>query len=174
MKIRFKMVFFKKTRQLKGLWLTIMIGLMIIFIEIQGVSALELNPFADTKTFTADGKWGTITINSNFMWIDTGKVAEYSLTSTSEGVIELTMNGIATIYKEGTLFDDVNYGGASLKSGNYYLWAAKDNYVEIPDTYKKICNEVEKNGTQYCQNVVATYEKENQPSYSWYCTKEKF
>ena len=72
--------------------------LMVMMISIPLISALELNPFADSKDYSKivqpdmsdfikedfNTDYGVITLTSNFLWIGTGKVAEYSLTKNTK------------------------------------------------------------------------------------------
>ena len=67
-------------------------------------------------------KYGIITLSSS----KTGKIIEYSLTEVNEGLINLHMRGKATLYSDGSLFDDTNFKTkagdlSSLKSAKYFI-----------------------------------------------------
>ena len=56
---------------------------------------------------------------------------------------------------------------------NKYINFLKDNYVDVPDTFKQQCDLIKgdaingTNDTQNCYNVTATTKKINQPITSW-------
>ena len=166
---------------------------IVTLISVTLISSADLNPFSDTKTFssvvTADmsdyikedfnSKYGVITLNSKFMYVDTGKVAEYSLTKNTEYcIINCEAEGKVKLYSDGVIFDDVKFKtltgqDTSIVSSEYYVFNGyKDNYVDVPDTYKKVCielklNDTNKNETQSCSEVVDTYKSVNQPIEIW-------
>lgn len=166
--------------------------LFAMLLILPSVSALELNPFADSKNFkpipTEDmsnflkedfnAKYGVIELRSNFMWVDTGKVAEYSLTKNTElCMINCEAEGKVTLYSDGTLFDDVkfiNLGGedTTIRSSEYLLFDGyQDNYIDAPATYKEVCEDLAINGTsaggKSCHQIPLTYVKENHPIEVW-------
>ena len=163
--------------------------LIISVLPLSLASALELNPFADSKNFEPvitddmsafikedfNPQYGVIELHSNILWIDTGKIAEYSLTSTSESVINLGMEGKATLYSDGTLFDDTAFknnkgNDVTLQEGRYFILVTKDNYVDVVDTIKKVCVDVLNKTTDRTESICHddyTYKEENQPITAW-------
>jgi hypothetical protein len=114
-------------------------------------------------------KYGVITLSSS----KTGKLAEYSLTTNTElCLINCSAEGKVTLYQDGVIFDDVMFTTltgqpASIKSSEYLLFDSyKDNYVDVPDTYKEVCVENALKETN-CFNQPATYKKVNQPIEIW-------
>ena len=157
----------------KGYTAIIISCLMIMFMIIPNVSA-----FGETKSFIPDSKYGTIELWNNYkIPFISSKIAEYTLTSTSESIIDLSMAGTARLYSDGTLFDDITFkkaGGSStnIREGSYYIQIIKDNYIDVPDTYKEVChdskvNETNKESIKTCNQEVATYKKVNQPINVW-------
>lgn len=146
----------------KKLFVMILLGMFLISF----VSAFELNPFATKKIYWDSIKidtsdylkedfnvdYGIIKLSDTFLWIETDRIAEYSLSEVKESILNIEMIGKATIYKDGTLFDyagfkDISNEWTSIKEGQYYIEVIKDNYVEIPDTYKTVCYTNESNTT---------------------------
>ena len=135
--------------------LLICYSIIILFSITTLVSSADLNPFSDTKTFnptiTADmsdfiqadfnEKYGVITLNSKFMYVDTGKIAEYSLIKNTElCMINCEAEGKVTLYSDGVIFDDVKFKtltgeDTSIISSEYLIFNSYlDNYVDVPDT----------------------------------------
>ena len=166
-----------------------LILITILFLAIPIVSAIELNPFATVKsvekTPTTDmsnfikedfnSKYGVIRLSNTFLWIETDKVAEYSLTKNTEFCfINCEAEGKVTLYSDGILFNDVKFKtltglDTSIQNSEYLILTdIKDNYVDVPDTTKEVCvdNEIVK-GTRNCHTEVLTYKKVNQPIETW-------
>ena len=162
----------------------IIVGMMLSFIVVAGLVGFVIaqEPVSITteytKTITTDlspfikddfnPKYGVITLVSS----KDGKMAEYSLTSTTESIVDIEMQGKATLYQDGTLFDDISFksmtgDAVNLKQGLYYTLVIKDNFVDVPDTFKKQCEPTLDNKSEYCYNVTVTYKKENQPISTW-------
>jgi hypothetical protein len=132
---------------------------------------------SDMSPFIKEGfnpKYGVITISSSKI----GKIAEYSLTKNTEYcMMNCEAEGKVILYQDGTLFDDVKFKtltglDTSIKSSEYLIFNGyQDNYIDVPDTYKEVCEEVkgnETNGTsKVCRQEVDTYKKENQPIEIW-------
>jgi hypothetical protein len=169
----------------------IIILMIAVILVVPMVLAFSLNPFEDIKTvdlnITSDmskfiqndfnSNYGAITISNSFLWVETDKIAEYSLTSTSESIIDIAMYGKVTLYQSGTLFDDINFKDklnelTNLKDGNYYILLSKDNYIYVSNVYEEQCytilaNEINKTDEGFnCYNV-STYKLENQPIQVW-------
>jgi hypothetical protein len=144
----------------------LIVALILSMFLISFASALEINPFADSKSFTTElkqdtssflvedfnSKYGIVTINSNFMWVESGKVAEYSLTSNTEVcLIDCEAHGKAILYTDGLLFEDTLFKDDSGKdvaiSFKYYIKGTESYEVNTPE-YKEVCGTVtNKNGT---------------------------
>jgi hypothetical protein len=180
----------KKSRKIINRKALGLLFMMVMMISIPLISALELNPFADSKEYSKiitpdmsdfikadmNEEYGVITLTSNFLWLGTGKVAEYSLTkNTKLCMINCEAEGKIKLYSDGVLFDDVKFKtltgqDTSIVSSKYYILDGYlDNYIEVPDAYKEECVEIiNKNGTtEECSQVVDTYRKENQPVENW-------
>lgn len=173
-----------------------LLGLMVIIslLLIGNVSALELNPFADKKIYEPtlkedlsdfikedfNEKYGVIRLSKTFFWIESDRIAEYSLTKNTEKcIINCEAEGKVTLYQDGRLFDDVKFMNigqtkeVGIKDSKYLIFDRyKDNYVNVPDTYKEVCETVEANttleeDTTSCYDVVDTYKKVNSPIEIW-------
>lgn len=175
---------------------SILMGMIIlagIIIAIAGVivaedtgllvdSKFDATVQTDMSPFIKDGfnpKFGAITLSDK---LTTNKIAEYSLTSTTESIIDIGMEGKATLYEDGTLFDDVVSKDVSGKSisvnGDYYILITKDNFINITLTYKQECF-IPKEGEliygipakvdakEVCYNVSDKIELQNKPITEW-------
>ena len=102
---------------MRKLFLTFILALLLV----STISALELNPFAEIKDYTKvitpdlsdfikedfNEKYGAITIDDTFMWIGTGRVAEYSLIENTEYcIINCKARGKVKLYSDGRVFED--------------------------------------------------------------------
>lgn len=163
----------------------------MILLSVSSVSAFELNPFADKKIYEPTLKedvsdfikqdfneqYGVIKLSKTFFWIDTDKVAEYSLIeNTEQCLINCEARGKAVLYSPGKLFDDLNFidkRGLSLDINAKYLIKTIETYeVEVPDTYKEVCEKVASNLTKgdyenSCYEVVDSYKKETRENEVW-------
>lgn len=132
----------------KKLFIMIIIGFVLL-------SFLSLVS-ADTKTTTKDSqditlspflktdfnsKYGAIKIKDSL----SNNVIQYSLTKNTESCFGLCFGkGRATLYKDGTLFDSIYFKNSDGKTINFYdykiyvLDGYKDNYISVPDKYKKV------------------------------------
>lgn len=114
--------------------------------------------------------YGVIKYNKNQYWFFPEKVAEYSLVSTTESIINIEMYGRATLYEEGILFDDVHYKDTTGKltsviDGQYYILEKKDNPTQVIDKVKETCKK-SLNGTDDCTKEY-TYKTVNNPTEEW-------
>jgi hypothetical protein len=159
--------------KMKSIWLFLLIG----FLLIGTVSAWELNPFADTKyyetskdavtsdflkeTFNAD--YGVIQFSKTFLWVETDRIAEYSLIESKDSVIDAYAYGKATLYSDGKLFDSATFKDAKgsekeLRDAQYFI-SINESYEEENNTYIEVCEkELAKNGTQICKWEVEKYQ----------------
>lgn len=171
-----------------------MLLLGMVILSLGSVSALELNPFAEKKiyepTLTSDvsdfikqdfnEKYGTIKLSKTFFWIETDKIAEYSLVeNTEQCLINCEARGKAVLYSPGKLFDDLNFidkKGMNLDINAKYLIKTIETYeVEVPDTYKEVCEKAVSNETKdlllkeesSCYQVVDTYKNETKENEVW-------
>lgn len=131
---------------------------------IGNVYAMELNPFADTvihekKINDVDNEflkedfneqYGVIEITETFLWIPTKEIAEYSLTeSTNECIFNCYAKGKVTIYKQGKLFDNIDFLASetdlrNAKSIKAYVSENKSNMRLVED---KRTERILENGT---------------------------
>lgn len=168
----------------------ILFGIVVLSIlMISTVSALELNPFADIKIvekeitqdmpdfikadFNRD--YGVIRLSKTFLWVETDKIAEYSLTeNTAQCLINCYAKGKSVLYYDGALFEDILF---KTKSGlpininsKYYLKGTEEYIVETP-VYKETCEDYfdEKNGTttKQCRNDLVDTLKETKTREVW-------
>lgn len=163
-----------------------LIMILMVFLFVPTVSAMELNPFADTtfssKTITSDmpdfikenfnSEYGVIRLSKTFFWFETDKIAEYSLTdNTKICSSDCEAIGKAILYSDGILFNDVQFRTLSGKNTSIISWkiqiyeGMKDNYVGVPDKYEEVCK-TNISGT-YCHNETITYRQENHPLEIW-------
>ena len=163
---------------------------IIILILLAGqVSALELNPFATIKIpekqITPDmndflkedfnSKYGVIRLSDTFLWIESDKIAEYSLTkNTEQCLIDCEAEGKAILYRNMSLFDDMKFynkfGG--LRNLDYKIYIlGTEEYIEETPIYEEICKDITdlKNGTinKVCQNVQIDIKKETKTREVW-------
>jgi len=153
----------------------------------------SLNPFADKKIFepiiTEDMsnfikkdfniQYGVIRLSKTFFWIETDRIAEYSLTKNTEYcMVNCEAEGKVKLYLDGILFDNVQFKKlngeeASIESSEYLTSnSMQDNFVNIPNTYKEVCITYKANGTNpegmiACHQEVDTYKLINQPIKRW-------
>jgi hypothetical protein len=131
------------------------------------ISALELNPFATSKLSTIvidddmsnfikedfNADYGVIRLSKTFFWIETDKLAEYSLTSVENSIINSQATGKATLYQSGKLFDDVSYKntlGKSLELSNvqFYILTNVEYTEKEVASYKEVCEDIVSNDTK--------------------------
>lgn len=138
----------------------ILVGLMfcITLLMCNFASAFELNPFADKKIYEPslkedmsdfikqdfNSKYGAIRLSKTFLWIETDKVAEYSLTeNTDQCLINCESSGRAVLYSDGKLFDSkdfINKKGNNINvNSQYYIKVIEEYEVEVPDKYESVC-----------------------------------
>lgn len=168
-----------------------MVMLGIVMFSFANVSALELNPFADKKIYEPilkedisdfikqdfNEQYGVIRFSKTLFWIETDKLAEYSLIENSEQcLINCEARGKATLYQDGKLFDDLNLlnkKGVLVSGNEKYLIKTFENYeVEVADTYKEVCQDILSNTTKgliekKCNEVVNTYKNETRQKEIW-------
>jgi len=185
--LKFKMKNTKNKRFAKATILFLLVSLAFI---LPLISAGDLfHPFADTKLASKiatqdlssyvkedfNSKYGAISISNTFLWMDTGKYADYTLTKNSEiCMINCEAEGRVTLYNDGILFDGVMFKNlqgqeTSIISSKYYIFKGyKDNYVDVP-IYEEKCK-AEKDlikGEPPCRSQVVSYKSENQPIELW-------
>lgn len=176
--------------------------LMVLFIFISllllvgTVSAFELNPFADIKNYEEritddmpqfikdnfNSKYGVIRLSNTFFWIETSKIAEYSLIeNTAQCITDCSAEGKAVLYSDGKLFDGVNFIGAGeierqLSNVQYWL----KTYEEYEDVEKSYID-IEGNLTTPSEKIVKirevlteyNFETLKAGNYEWVLTGEK-
>jgi hypothetical protein len=141
-------------------------SVIVMLLSITIVSAWEINPFADTKYYETskeaitndfikqdfNSKYGVIQISKTFLWVETDRIAEYSLIESKDSIINSYVYGKATLYSDGKLFDDAIFkdvsGSEKELRDTQYLILVNKSYEE--PTYKEICSKEEifdKNGT---------------------------
>lgn len=134
--------------------------------ETYSISHSSLSTASTSEFLKQDfnSKYGMMTLNSD----KDGKVAEYTITSTEEGVVSLIMYGEAVLYRDDILFDRMDSVGNV--SGTYYVKLYRDNYVYVTDTEKEVCNIVNNKTSGKDENVcsiVRTYKTINDPVLDW-------
>lgn len=154
--------------------LFVVIALAAINIYLYGVRAdVSINPFDSKKivekAITSDMpdfikedfniKYGVIRISNTFLWIETDKIVEYSLTYNTDKCYEdCEARGKAVLYKDGTLFDDIIFKDVRTgisKTLNYnFLLKTEENYTEDVPVYKKDCKIDSKNSSDDCKYVL--------------------
>lgn len=140
-------------------YFSLIIGL-IFLLSITYVSAVELNPFADKKIFEPIIKedmsdfikeefntdYGVIRISKTFFWIETDKIAEYSLiANTEQCFIDCESRGKATLYGDGNLFEDLIFktiDGRQVDLNAEYYTKELVEYEVITPIYNETCTEV--------------------------------
>jgi len=167
----------------------LLIAVLLAFLILPSVSALELNPFADVKNvekaITLDmsnfikadfnSQYGVIRLSKTFFWFETDKIAEYSLTkNTEQCLIDCEAEGKASLYYDGQLFEDTifktTYGQEINVKAQYYLKGSEE-YVEETPVYKEVCKDVfdPKNSTttKSCTNELVETLKETKTRDVW-------
>ncbi len=177
-----------KTRHINSIWRNKMAWVIIMFmVFILCLSSVSAGPFSDVKIYenaiTSDmpefikedfnTKYGVIRVSNTFFWIETSKIAEYSLTKNTEYcIINCEAEGKVKLYSDNILFDNVKFTTlrgkqTSIISSEYLLFDGyKDNYVDSP-VYEKVCTGKIVNGTEYCYENLTRYEKVNKPIEIW-------
>lgn len=138
------------------------------------VSAIELNPFGNSKTFVPEikadmsdflkedfnSKYGAIQLSKTRFWIETDRIAEYSLTeNTDQCLINCKSKGKAVLYTDGKLFDDksfLNKKGIEVEiDSQYYIKEIETYYEDVPQ-YKEVCSlqEIISNSTIKDKNLL--------------------
>jgi len=139
----------------------IFLGIMLLMLVlIPSVSALELNPFADKMISVEDkaevhnylkadfnAKYGAIQISKTFLWIETDKIAEYSLVDNSDKCyIDCKASGKAVLYSDGSLFDDFDVIDVyskeivNLKQFDTYIEVEEGYQERVADKFDKVCS----------------------------------
>jgi hypothetical protein len=177
----------KAARKNIALWI-LCLALILIVPLILGGDPFESKKIVE-KTIKSDmsdfikgdfnEKYGVIKLSKTLLWIETDKIAEYSLTKNTEFcLVNCEAEGKVTLYSDGILFDDVKFKtltgtDTTIKSSEYLIFDGYvDNYVDVPDKYKQVCETIPAsiNGTKekkICYDAVDTYKKENQPIEKW-------
>lgn len=169
---------------MKKLLSIFILGIMLISLA----SAWELNPFADKKIFEPklkedmpsfikddfNSQYGVIRISKTSFWVETDKIAEYSLIdNTEQCLIDCSARGKAVLYFDGKLFEDMNFKDIAgrLKQIDYkiYLKGIEKYDVELPDKLKEVCEKIDRNGTgeTLCWEEVDTYKTETREREIW-------
>jgi len=171
--------------------LLICYSIIILFSITTLVSSADLNPFSDTKTFnptiTADmsdfikadfnEKYGVITLNSKFMYIDTGKIAEYSLVKNTEICSNNCEQIIkTTLYEDGTLYDNIEYvieGKNTPVITKVFIVNGIEYYSVSVPIYKEVCEYIPANfmyvgNNNTCYNQTIGYEEEIKQRETYY------
>lgn len=168
----------------------------MILLSVSSVSALELNPFANSKTFVPElkedmsdflkedfnSKYGVIQLSKTMLWFETDRIAEYSLTeNTDQCLINCESKGKAVLYKDGKLFDDkyfLNKKGVEVEiDSQYYIKEIETYYEDVPQ-YKKVCSmqKIISNNTllkgknleeEVCNQEVVGYDKVEKTKEVW-------
>lgn len=165
-----------------------LMAFMVVLIVLPNISALELNPFADKKIFEPklkedmpsfikddfNSQYGVIRISKTSFWVETDKIAEYSLIdNTEQCLIDCSARGKAVLYFDGKLFEDMNFKDIAgrLKQIDYkiYLKGIEKYDVELPDKLKEVCEKIDRNGTgeTLCWEEVDTYKTETREREIW-------
>ena len=128
------------------------------------VTSFELNPFAEVKIYEKDptdtqfskqeynDKYGVIKISDTFLWVQTDKLAEYSLISNTDNCfINCKAKGKVILYQDGIIFQDVNFKDrlnkdTSILESQFYV-LLDVNYSEKIQDKIEILTHV--NGTKY-------------------------
>src|SRR3990167_1041025 len=153
----------------KTLWVMIILPLFLIVLSSVSVSAtLSINNYVDFSPI-AESKYGKIDIwNGNIIFPDS-KLATYTLEeNTEQCLIDCHASGTATLYQDGTLFDDVKFLNGNVKTSKVILINGESYQIDVPD-YKEECTtiseEIDKNGTiikehEECNHVQTGTHKE--------------
>lgn len=165
-----------------------MLAFVVLTVMLAGtVSAIELNPFAekaipdkelrsDMDAFIKDDfneVYGSIRVSKTFMWVETERIAEYSLTDNSEKCLlnsTCHARGKAVLYQDGVLFDsfdakDIRGNLVEIKDLKIYLYEEQSHEIQVPDAVEQVCHDAvsHANGSTsdaYCSNVVVSYRPE--------------
>jgi hypothetical protein len=178
----------------KAHYCTKIVGVMIIFaLMLNVVSALELNPFADKKIYepilkedtndflkeSFNEDYGIIRLSKTLFWIETDKIAEYSLIeNTEQCLVNCEARGKATLYQSGQLFEDLRFLGVKgtekdLLNAKYLIKEIETYEVEVPGEFKEVCVDVIGNLTKEgetsknCFDEVVSYKKESREREVW-------
>jgi len=167
----------------------ILICFAMMILLLGSVSAVELNPFATTKDFKTEitedmsdfikadfnSKYGVIRLDKDKFWFWSDRVAEYSLIeNTEQCLINCEARGKATLYVDGTLFDDTIFKtthGDQINISSKYFLKGSEEYIEETPVYKEICEDLvdAKNGTtsKSCSNELVETLKETKTRDVW-------
>jgi hypothetical protein len=140
---------------------------IMILTPIVGADKLELQSNMNEvdssflkENFNPD--YGVIQITDTFLGIETDRIAEYSLVeNTEQCTTECSAEGRVTLYKDGKLFEDIEFIGINnvqetLSDVQYWILATETYEEEVPDTYKEECKDGDPN---YCIQIPDTYKK---------------
>lgn len=122
-------------------------------------------------------------LNLNYGYIeisksDSTRLADYSLTSIDESIINVVAYGKAILYSDGKLFDDANYKDiynnlVELDYSQYYIYKNVSYVVEEVATYKEVCSiPITEKGNitsekEVCYSVPDTYKNVTKYKMEW-------
>lgn len=162
----------KKNSVYKAQGSTKTILLMVIIVSLLCLNLVS----AELKSFDKNiGKFGEITVKSNFLFVPTGDLAKYKLEDVYTSVLEIRETGTATLYENGRLFSakelkDTSGKLIDISSSHIYLLSTIEKTEDIP-TYDTICEKLKdaKNGTEYnsCTQKLTGTKKETKITYEW-------
>lgn len=144
----------KKTSYKKPVAALLLLVLILCIAQISTISALELNPFATAKFHEKDLKvidsdflkkdfnseYGTIRLSKTFFWIETDKIAEYSLIYNTKGCFKnCYLGGKGILYQDGVLFEDANFINiqgkeTALEYSQYFIKVQEEIFWQDPIT----------------------------------------
>ncbi len=142
----------------------VMILLGVIFMVLPIASATMSFSNYD-EYFEAPAPYGTIDVwDGNWLFQDV-KMATYTLTDNTDlCIINCEAKGIAILYYEGRLFEDVRFEtlqkkATSIESSQFYISTKTESYYEdIPD-FRQVCETIT-NGTSCHQEQYGTHQEE--------------
>lgn len=164
----------------------ILMGLMLLLVSISLISASF--EFDNIKSYDYEKREITFTNTiAGIPFLPLGDIAtatldtnqiEYVIPDNGIGegrrVFQITFNSYSdyTDFIKNTKTIDLNTGKEIQREITYKYATYKDNYVNVPDTYKEVCidlkiNETNKEEGKSCSQIVDTWKKVNQPITEW-------
>lgn len=157
---------------------SVILGLVLITLLIPSVSAeMSLNPFDDRKIYEPtlsqdtsaflkedfNSEYGVIKLSHTFLWIETDKIAEYSLNKNTKYCINCEQVIKATLYQDMPLLESIKqqviFGNKNEIELKTYLLQDVEKSLQVP-IYERICIPGEKNESEKCHNEIKGYNEE--------------
>lgn len=148
----------------------------IIFLAILLIGVVSAAEWDNVKTYDTETKQITLYNYNLIGMVFDIKLAEYKLIdNTDQCLINCEANGIAVLYTDEQLFQDMNFYDKkeiAKEISHQILILVNETYeVEVPDEVKEVCNDVVSNKTgeteKECYNETISYKKEERQKEVW-------